>query len=81
MDTTRPARHSAGMTPAELKEILTDLGWKQIDLARRLEEAGGAPVDPKTIWRYLHDQRKIPPGVAAYLKLHQRLKRAGITID
>lgn len=55
------------MKPKELRESLSELGWKQGEFAFRMG------VDPDTVSRWVNDRHKIPKSVSAYLRLLKRV--------
>lgn len=58
------------MTGPELHDFLIELGWKQKDLASRL----GYDRDSVSTW--VRGYRKVPGGVAGYVRLMVELRRA-----
>lgn len=61
------------MNKDEFRAALEELDLSQAGLAHDLSRASGKSVAAVTIWRYAAGKRKVPAGVAAYLKL--RLKQ------
>jgi len=80
LDNPAGAGQAGPMTPEEMRETLAELGWSQAELARRLSDDGGEAVAGTTVWRYLAGKRKVPAGLAAYLRLARRVKSRGIKL-
>lgn len=66
------------MTAEELRAHLRQLGWKQIDLVRRLNEAADYLTATSTVNRWAQGRPRVPAGVAAYLRLALRVKQLGL---
>ena len=80
LDAGAATAEKAAMTAEEFAALLKELGLPQVELARRLTEAGGSPVAPTTIWRYASGKSAVPGGVAAYLRLLKTARAAGLSV-
>ena len=80
LDAGGATAEKATMTAEEFAALLKELDLPQVELARRLTEAGGAPVAPTTIWRYAAGKSAVPGGVAAYLRLLKKARAAGLSV-
>lgn len=80
LDAGAAAAEKAAMTAEEFAALLKELGLPQVELARRLTEAGGSAVAPTTIWRYASGKSPVPGAVAAYLRLLKKARAAGLDV-